>query len=247
MKLKYLSLIFALLISVPFSTAKANDNFPIGVKSDFTINNKTGGTWWNMAPANFMAEGRRNIYLENIKKPMHAWFMAFVPGAYSMITTLVNKSYEEQDGGDGEGSLETSKFYFAAIPLALGTLYADRKIESLVITMGEAVGSYFIFSYFNLDRSMRDENINTFYMGVGIYAFFWVVDMIYAPIMSWKYNKELAKLYLADQNDVQTPVQAELKPRAIAADYNPNFNGSASIGPRGNLPNPFMIGIPFSF
>lgn len=188
--------------------------------------------WWEMAPANFMAEGRNNIYLENTKRPMQAWFLAFAPGAWGLTATFINKYFEQN--GD-EDTLKDSKFYFAAIPLGMGSLYADRKIESLIITIGQGVGSFFIFSYFNLDRDQRDANINKFYLGVTLYAVFWVVDMIYAPIMAWQYNKELARLYVAAREDM-TPGRLS----------GPDM-GVALIGPGTSLPAPYVLGTSFNF
>ncbi len=188
--------------------------------------------WWEMAPANFMAEGRNNIYLENTKRPMQAWFLAFAPGAWGLTATFLNKYFEQN--GD-EDTLKDSKFYFAAIPLGMGSLYADRKIESLIITLGEGVGTFFIFSYFNLDRDQRDANINKFYIGVAIYAAFWVADMIYAPIMSWQYNKELARLYVASRDEAAPS-------RLTGPD-----TGVALIGPGSSLPAPYVLGTSFDF
>ncbi len=191
---------------------------------------------WDMAPSHFMAEGRTNIYLENVKKPMHAWMLAFTPGAYSLIVTMINKQY---DADNKESDLKDSKFYFAAIPAALGSLYAERYWEALAITVGQSIGTYFIWSYFNFPRAERNDNINNFYMGVGIYAFFWVVDMIYAPVMSWQYNKKLAKLYLSETNEKTT---AQFSATSVVP-----TSGNAMIGPRTQLPTPFVIGIPFHF
>ncbi|MBN2723403.1 MAG: hypothetical protein JXR95_04965 [Deltaproteobacteria bacterium] len=191
---------------------------------------------WDMAPANFMAEGRTNIYLENVKKPMHAWFLAFVPGAWGLAATMANKYFEDQGSED---KLDYSKIYFAAIPASLGSMYAERYWEALGFTVGQAVGTYFIFNYFNLPRAERNDNINTLYMGIGIYAFFWVVDMIYAPIMSWQYNKKLAKLYLTEA--AVDPVFA------VPAPLNLPEEGKALIGPGLNVPTPFMIGTNFKF
>lgn len=188
--------------------------------------------WWEMAPANFMAEGRNNIYLENTKKPMQAWFLAFATGAWGMTATFLNKYFESQ--GD-EDMLKDSKFFFAAIPAGLGSLYADRKIESLIITVGQGVGSYFIFSYFNLERDQRDANINKFYIGVALYATFWVADMIYAPVMSWQYNKEMARLYVAQQDEPSNR-------RLTGPD-----TGVALIGPGTSVPTPFVLGTAFAF
>ncbi|MBU1239400.1 hypothetical protein KKF84_22575 [Myxococcota bacterium] len=191
---------------------------------------------WDMAPSHFMAEGRTNIYLENVKKPMHAWMLAFAPGAYSLIATMVNKTYDQDNK---ESDLKDSKFYFAAIPAALGSLYAERYWEALVITAGQAVGSYFIWSYFNLPRGDRNDSINNFYMGVGIYAFFWVADMIYAPVMSWQYNKKLAKLYLSESSSEKTA--------QFTATSEVPSSGNAMIGPGLQLPTPFMVGFPIQF
>lgn len=224
---------FALVVMLVswFSTASAQ-------ATEFTLSipylpqiGKAQPAWWEMAPANFMAEGRNNIYLENTKRPMQAWFLAFAPGAWGLTATFINKYFEQN--GD-EDTLKDSKFYFAAIPLAMGSLYADRKIESLIMTLGQGVGTFFIFSYFNLDRDQRDANLNKFYIGVTLYAVFWVADMIYAPIMAWQYNKELARLYIAGRDDAPA--------RLTGPDM-----GVALIGPGTSLPAPYVLGTSFEF
>ncbi len=219
--------VFVLTLSVGANATELSFSAPF-----LPVIGQSQQAWWEMAPANFMAEGRNNIYLENTKKPMQAWFLAFAPGAWGLTATMLNKYFEQQ--GD-EDMLKDSKFYFAAIPAGLGSLYSERKIESLVITLGQGVGTYFIFSYFNTDRSMRDANINKFYIGVTLYALFWITDMIYAPIMRWQYNKEMARLYVAqrDASDDQ---------RLSGPD-----TGVALVGPGGSLPQPFVLGTSFDF
>jgi hypothetical protein len=237
MKKIFIAIVFSVITLNNIGSAYSQDKLDLSFDGMPQIQNKIWG--WNMSPDNFLPEGGSNIYLENVKKPMHAWFLAFVPGAYSMLVTMLNKNWDDQ--GD-EDTLADSKFYFAALPTASGTLYAERYLEASLIWVGQSVGSYFIWSYFNLPRGDRNENINTFYMGVGIYAFFWLADMIYAPIMAWKYNQKLSNLFLRTGE--------ENKDEKEAYNYNnfqlpqPKYDGSK---PASAPPMPFMVGTSFKF
>ncbi|MBU1222003.1 hypothetical protein KKF34_16910 [Myxococcota bacterium] len=230
--------IFIITMVVAFSginTAKAQDKV---LDPGFIPALSNTVNAWELAPANFMAEGNTNIYLENVKKPMHAWFLAFVPGAFGLFGTLMNKNW---DNNNDEDMLKYSKFYFAAIPVAMGSMYSERYWEALGFTVGQSIGTYFIYSYFNLKRSERNDNINNLYMGIGIYAFFWVVDMIYAPIMAWQYNKKLAKLYLQEASVDVKEFGANSALAQLPSD------GKVLIGPGLAMPTPFMLGTTFKF
>jgi hypothetical protein len=189
--------------------------------------------------ARFFEETDKMVYYENRKNAIHAFGLALLPNLfYKPLAIGIAWKYCDKGEDDDKKFLA----FLTAVPGAgLGSFYSEWTWSGAIAMAGDLAGSVLMSWYFYDEHATRNDpggSMTKFYAGLGVAAFFWVFDMVMAPVGAMYFNNKLRERYMQEQ---KSP-----KKRTYHTPPTPD-TGVAHIGPQPTQRQPVAIGYSGTF